>query len=118
MAIAGVALLAFVITLVVLATASGARARKAAQDRLSEAVAPAPAPGLHPEDLGITVDDFLLPKVTAIDTTEHYVPFRQRLTQWTPELIAKYWISPRQIATEIVASLNDQNMRRLFEKVP
>ena len=118
MAVAGVALLAFVITLIVLASAAGARARKQARDLLTETAPSIASPALHPEDFGITADDYLRPSVAAVDTALQYVPFRPRMSRWTPELISKYWISPRQIATEIVASLNDQNIRRLFESVP
>ena len=118
MVIAGVALLAFVITLVVLASASGTRARKASRDLLAAQAPPVTSSALHPEDFGITAEDFLRPAVAAVDTGLEYTPFRPRLSRWTPELISKYWISPRQIATEIVGSLNDQNMRRLFESVP
>jgi len=116
--IVGVALVAFVITLVAVASASGARAKKAAQVAPPETVSRASAAALRPEDLGISADDFMLPTVAAIDGAEHYEPFRPRLQKWSPALIARYWIPPRQIATEIVSSLNDQNMRQLFEKVP
>jgi hypothetical protein len=102
----------------VVVSASGARARKAARDLLNTPAPIVASPGLHPEDFGLTVDDFLLPTATTNDTTVRYTPFRQRLTKWTPQQVAKYWISPREIATEIVASLNDQNVGRLFEKVP
>lgn len=114
--IAGIALLAFVITLVV--AISGARSKRSAQETPRDTVPRISATVLRPDDLGITADDFLLPSIAPVDLAEHYAPFRQRLTKWSPALIARYWIPPRQIATEIISSLNDQNMRELFQKVP
>jgi hypothetical protein len=118
MVIAGIALLAFVITLVVSVSVSGAKARRAAQEIPRDAVPRASSGALSPDDLGITADDFLLPGIAPVDLDEHYTPFRQRLTKWSPALIARYWIPPRQIATEIISSLNDQNLRELFQRVP
>ena len=47
-----------------------------------------------------------------------YVPFRPRLKRWSAELAAKYWVAPREVATEIVQTINDQNIQRLFQDVP
>ena len=47
-----------------------------------------------------------------------YAPFRPRITRWSADLAAKYWVSPRDIAAEIIQSVNDQNMQRLFQGIP
>jgi hypothetical protein len=116
--IAGAALLAFVITLVVVASSSGARARRVAAEVAAERLQHEKPPALTPEELALTPEDFLLPSFEPVARSLEYVPYRPRLQRWNPELVDKYWIAPRDIAQEIVGSINDQNMQRLFQKVP
>ncbi len=115
--IAGAGLAAFVITLTVLAVRTGAdvRARAAALIREQEAARGGPA--LSAQELALSPDDFLLPDRPA-PREPAYVPWRPRTPVWTREMIDRYWLPPRQIATDILGSVNDQSMQRLFEKVP
>ncbi|HEY9593860.1 MAG TPA: hypothetical protein VHE79_05245 [Spirochaetia bacterium] len=116
--IAGVALLSFVITLVVVAASSGARARRVAAAAAAERQQNAKPPLFSPEELAITADDFILPASPATDRSLDYVPYRPRLPRWSRELVDAYWVPPSDIAAEIVGTINDQNMERLFQKVP
>jgi hypothetical protein len=116
--IAGVCVLAFAVTLAVVGGAAAARARRASAEALLDRQAARKPSLLSAEDLAITPEDFLLPTIAEADTRLLYAPFRPRLARWNPELIRKYWVPPREIAAEIVESINDQNMQRLFQNVP
>ena len=110
--------MAFVITLSVLAGQSAARSsREAALAR--EAGRKARAPTLPTAaDLGLGGDDFLLPSFAAPAQELRYVPFRPRQARWSAEEVARYWVAPRQIATDLVAAANDRAIQQLFKDVP
>jgi len=116
--VAGIALLAFVITLSVLATSAAGRARQAATQAAEESVRAKKQPLLTTEELALGAEDFILPPLDRPEAKLEYAPFRPRLTRWSADLAAKYWVEPRDIAAEIVESINDQNMQRLFQDVP
>jgi len=115
--IAAACVVAFIITLSVLAGSTAARARQAAALAREDAQRAQKKPVLTTEELALGVDDFMLPAPPPMESEPRYVPFRPRLTRWSPELAARYWVSPRQIATEIVESMNDQYIERLFQDV-
>ncbi len=75
-------------------------------------------PLLTTEELALGAEDFVLPPLDRPEAPMEYVPFRPRITRWSQDLTSKYWVAPRDIATEIVESINDRNIRRLFEDVP
>ncbi len=114
---AGVALAAFLITLMIAASSAAARARQAAAQSREEARRAQKAPILTTEELALSVDDFILPPPPPTETEPRYVPFRPRQTRWSAEAADRYWVAPRQIATEIVESMNDASMERLFRDV-
>jgi hypothetical protein len=116
--VVGAALLAFVITLAVLVSSGSARARRLTAEERQELGRIQKPPLIAPEDLALTPDDFLLPQTPTTGKALHYTPYRPRLPRWSEETVRTFWIPPRRIATEILRSLNDQNVRRLFEKVP
>ena len=116
--VAGAALLSFVITLSIVASGARGRLRSAEEAQRAEKGRAQKPPALSSEELSLTADDFLLPKLTPLGTSPTYTPFRPRLPRWSRHMVAAYWISPREIALEIIASINDANMQRLFEKVP
>jgi hypothetical protein len=118
LAIAGVALLAFVITLVIVASAAAGRARRASAQAAEESARQKKKPLLTMEELALGAEDFILPPLDRPEGKQQYAPFRPRLTRWSADLASKYWVSPRDIATEIVETINDQNMQRLFQDVP
>ena len=115
--ITGVSVLAFVITLAVVTSSGGARTRRLVTDArqaLSHAQKP---PALAPDELALTPEDFMLPLPHPAEKTPRYEPFRPQQAQWSAETVKKYWIPPRQVTLDILQAANDQNMRRLFEKV-
>jgi hypothetical protein len=118
LAVVGVAVLAFVITLSVLASSTAARARREAAQAREDGARAKKKPPLTAEELALSSEDFILPAPQPPAAGLRYTPFRPRLTRWSAELAAKYWVSPRDIAAEIVQSMNDQNMQRLFQDVP
>ena len=118
LAIVGVALVAFVITLVVTVSSAGVRSRRAAAQASDESARSRRQPLLTAAELDLGYEDFILPPLNRPPAEPQYVPFRPRLTRWSASLAAKYWVSPRDIAAEIVGSINDQNMQRLFQDVP
>jgi hypothetical protein len=118
LAVAGVALLAFVITLTVLASSAAGRSRRAAAQALEESARAKRQPLLTTEELALGAEDFILPPLDRPEAKPEYAPFRPRLTRWSQDLASKYWVAPRDIAAEIVESINDQNMQRLFQDVP
>jgi hypothetical protein len=116
LAVAAAALLAFVITLSVLAASAAGRSRKAAaQEREESALMKKPLVTM--EELALGAEDFILPALERPEELPQYVPFRPRMKKWSDELAARYWVSPRDIAAEIVGSVNDQNIQRLFQDV-
>jgi hypothetical protein len=116
--VAGVALLAFIITLSVMASSVGARSRRRAQEARQELERPRTPPVLSADDLALTPDDFLLPQAPSMNTDIPYVPFRPRLDRWPAEIAGKYWIPPRDIAIDVLRAVNDENMKRLLQGVP
>ncbi len=116
--IAGAALLAFVITLIVVASSTGARTRQAAAAALQERKGREKPPLFSPEELALSPEDFLVPAPPSVETSLRYAPFRPRLTRWSEELASRYWVAPRQITREIVESINDKEIQRLFQDVP
>jgi hypothetical protein len=115
--VAGLCLLAFVTTLAVLGSQTAARNRRRAEVRL-QTLEKTQKPALTAEELSLTPDDFLLPRIEPLVKTPQYEPFRPRLVRWSPQMVEKFWIAPRDIAIEIVSSLNDQRIRHLFETTP
>jgi len=116
--IAGLAVVAFVITLSVLASQTAADTRSRATAALQELQKAQKAPPLTSEELALAPEDFLLPSTAVEPRVQGYVPWRPRTSRWTKEMVDAYWVPPRQVAAEIVATINDQAMERLFEKVP
>jgi hypothetical protein len=116
--VVGVTLLAFVITLSVAVSSTAARMRREAAQAREESMRPKKQPLLTAEDLALSPEDFLLPPMDQPASKMRYTPFRPRITRWNADLAAKYWVEPREIAAEIVESINDQNMQRLFQDVP
>ena len=118
LAIAGVAVLALVITIAVASSAAGGRARRAAAQAAEESARTKKKPVLTMEELALGAEDFILPPLDRPEGKLEYVPFRPRLKRWSAELVSKYWVAPRDVATEIVQTINDQKMQRLFQDVP
>jgi hypothetical protein len=118
LAVVGAAFLAFVITLVVAASGAAGRSRLAAAQAAEESAREKKKPLLTMEELALGAEDFILPPLDRPETKMEYVPFRPRLKRWSPGLASKYWVAPRNIATETVETINDQNMQRLFQDVP
>ncbi len=101
-----------------LASQAGARARAASAASLQELRRTARQPLLSPDELSITPEDYMIPDLTPAPTSPQYTPYRPRLQKWNQELVQKYWVDPREIAKEIVGSINDRNMDQLFQNVP
>ncbi len=118
LAVAGAALLALVITLSVVASTTAERSRRAAAQALQESARTQKAPLLTIGELALGAEDFILPPLERPATGPEYAPYRPRLTRWSQDLASKYWVAPRDIATDIVESANDRNIRRLFQDVP
>ena len=113
----GLGLAAFIVTLSVLASRTSADVRGRAAQALKEQEAANPGPSLTTQELALAPDDFMLPDEPGRGTPA-YVPWRPRTPVWTREMIDRWWIPPRAIATDILGTANDQAMQRLFEKVP
>ena len=118
LAVAGAALLAFVITLAIVASAAAGRSRRAAAQAAEESAREKKKPLLTMEELALGAEDFILPPLDRPEAKMEYVPFRPRLKRWSAGMASKYWVAPRDIAAEIVETINDQNMQRLFQEVP
>ncbi len=108
--VAAAGVLAAVVTLIVLVASFNAQERRA-----SRAQAAATTAGPAPAEL--SVDDFLLPSLHPAGVVPDYYPFRPRLQRWSRENVEKFWVSPRQIATDAIGTINDRNMEGMFEKV-
>ena len=115
--IAGAALAAFVITLAIVASSAGAGARQAAEAQRRELARQQKPALLSAEELALTAEDFILPPAKETGSVPRYAPFRGQLSRWTPEMVSKYWVPPGAIALELLETMNDQAMARLFEKV-
>jgi len=111
-AAAGVA--SAVITLIVLTVSFNARERRAAE--LTKA-APVGAQAASQAPDKLSIDDFILPTVPPADSLPDYYPFRPRFHRWSRENVERFWVSPRQIAIDTIATINDRNMESVFEKV-
>jgi hypothetical protein len=116
--IAGLALVSFIVTLAVLGSSTGSRARRRAQEARQELDKTRRTPVLSAAELELTPDDFLLPPTPAANTDLSYVPYRPRFTAWSAEMADKYWIAPREIAIDVLKAVNDENMKRLLQDVP
>jgi len=116
--IAGAAVVAFAVTLGILGAGVKGRADRAQQYQREETARNKKPPVLTPAETRLSADDFLLPESPAPARATGYVPFRPRMVRWSPQEVSAYWISPRKIAIDIIASINDQAMQRLLEKVP
>jgi hypothetical protein len=112
-----VALVAFVITLSILVSGTAARSRRAAAQALEESRRAQKKPLLSAEELALGVEDFMLPEYQRPESAPKYAPFRPRLARWSAEAAARYWVPPRDIALELVQSMNDQSIQRLFQDV-
>jgi len=114
--IAAACVVAFAITLSVLAAQSAARVRRgeglAAQERAKT------PPRMTASDLGLGEADFLLPSFQPPVLEPRYAPFRPRESRWTAEQVSQYWVAPRKIASDLVQSENDRAIQRLFQDVP
>jgi hypothetical protein len=117
--IIGVCLVAFVVTLVVMTSSVGARARRAAEAAREEAQEDMARekPLVDTDDISVTAEDFLLPTFTPAPVHPAYVPYRTPTAKWSREMVEKYWVPPRSIALEIVQSMNDRAVERLFQDV-
>ena len=116
--IAGAALVAFAVTLGIMGARVRTRADRVQQYQREETARAKKPPLLDPAEMTLAPEDFLLPEAPAPSRDTGYVPYRPRLVRWSPKAVSAYWVSPRQIAIDIIASINDQSMQRLFEKVP
>ena len=114
----GAALVALVISLSIVASSSAARSRRAAEMAQQERLRQKKTPAFTLEDLALGPEDFLLPSLQGPSLEPRYAPFRPRLSRWSAEQASKYWVSPRDIATEMVQSMNDRAIERLFHDVP
>ncbi len=106
------------ITLSVLASSAAARSRRASAQAREETRRAKQPPAFTAEDLALGAEDFLLPSLESPVLQPRYAPFRPRQSRWSAEQAAKYWVSPREIATEMVESMNDRAIQRLFQDVP
>lgn len=109
--IAAASVVAVIVTLLVLGGRSGARERRAAQ---SEAQAARPA-AAQP---ALTLEDFVLPEAPGPVKLPDYYSFRPRIQRWSREQADKFWVSPRQVAIDLIGAVNDRNMEELFRNVP
>ena len=113
----GLGLAAFIITLSVLASRPAADVRGRAAQVLKERQAAIAGPSLTAQELALAPDDFMLPAEPGRHAPA-YIPWRPRTPVWTKEMIDTWWIPPRAIAADILGTVNDQAMQRLFDKVP
>ncbi len=109
--VAAAGVLAAVVTLIVLVASFNAQERRASRPEAAVRT------GTGPAQAELSVDDFLLPSVHPVDAVPDYYPFRPRLPRWSRENVEKFWVSPRQIATDAIGTINDRNMESIFEKV-
>ena len=110
--VAAAGVLAAVVTLIVLVASFNAQERRRPQQAARPGVA---APSTVEGEL--SVDDFLLPSLHSANAIPDYYPFRPRLSRWSRENAERFWVSPRQIATEKMGIIDDKNMESMFEKV-
>jgi len=111
--IALVAVVSAIVTLIVLTVSFNAREHRALDETRG---LPGRGAVARPKD-EVSIDDFLLPQAPPADKPVEYYPFRPRLPRWSKENVEKFWVSPRRIATDTIAVLNDRNMESMFEKV-
>lgn len=118
--IAAVSVLAVIVTLLILGARTGARERRAAQSAAqAQAQAQAQtAQAANAASQALTLEDFILPEAPGPLQLPDYYPFRPRLPRWSREQADRFWISPRQVAVDLVSAVNDRNMEELFKNVP
>ena len=112
--IAAGAVIAVIVTLLILSGSSRARERRLASQVAAEEGRPAAASAR--EELAL--EDFLLPEARPAQSLPEYYPFRPRLQRWSREIVDKFWVSPRQVAVEVIGVVNDRNMEEFFKAVP
>jgi hypothetical protein len=111
--IAALAGASVVLTLIVMAVSFNARETRAAvqphqaQKQVSSSVT----------ENALAPEDFDLPPLPRSDQPPDYYFFRPRLSKWSKESVDKFWVPPRQIATDTIEVINDKNMESMFEKV-
>ena len=111
--IAAGAVIAVIVTLLILSGSSRARQRRMASQAVETQGKPASAAR---EDL--TLEDFVLPEAQPAQTFPEYYPFRPRMQKWSRELVDRFWVSPRQVAVQVIGVVNDRNMEEFFKAVP
>jgi hypothetical protein len=116
--IAGVAIIAFAVTLGIMGARVRGRSFRAQEAQRAELARTQKQPALSSEEMTLAPEDFLLPDLRAPVQDLAYVPYRPRLQRWNAQVAGTYWVAPRQIAIDIIASINDQAMLRLVDKVP
>jgi hypothetical protein len=116
--IAGAAIVAFAVTLGIMGASVRGRSLRAREEQRAELARTRRQPALAAEEMTLSPEDFLLPDLKTTTPEPAYIPYRPHLRRWNAQMAGAYWISPRQIAVDIIASINDQAMQRLFEKVP
>jgi hypothetical protein len=116
--VAGAAVVAFAITLGIMGAGVRSRSRGTQDVQRAETAHAQKPPALKLEEMTLSPEDFLLPDLRPPLRESVYVPYRPRIQRWNAQVAGAYWVAPRQIAIDIIASINDQAMKRLFEKVP
>ena len=116
--VAGAAVVAFAITLGVMGAGVRAHSRGNQEAQRAEDARAQKPLALSAEEMTLSPEDFLLPDLHAPVKEQSYIPYRPRMQRWTAQVAGAYWVAPRQIALDIIASINDRAMQRLFEKVP
>jgi hypothetical protein len=115
--VAAAGLAAFVITLAVLGSSAAARGRRAAEAAARAAQEERKPSPLEVEEYAPSAEDFILPRLEPAARRDAYAPFRPRRQRWSPEMVEKYWVPPRDVAAELVRSVNDRNMETFFKDV-
>jgi hypothetical protein len=116
--IAGAALAAFAVTLAIMGAGVRARSQRTQAEQRAESPRAQKPPVLSPEEMTLAAEDFLLPDLGVPPKEPAYIPYRPRLQRWNEQVAGAFWVPPRTIAADIIASINDRAMQQLFEKVP
>lgn len=62
------------------------------------------------------VSDFILPSIEKLQEDSSTDILREQQTRWTTEQLEKYWIPVEQIAIELLAEQNQENIEKIFKK--
>lgn len=65
----------------------------------------------------LDIDTFIITERANRGLEPEFRPLRDKVTTWTPEMIAKYWISPEEIGLENLTKMNDKNIEEYFSDV-